>query len=424
MAKITPFKALRYDKKVSLKQVVCPPYDVINRVQRREYMRKSPYNIVKIVLPNHKGSMSGYKKARRDLFRWIDKGILKYDDTPSFYIYVQEFSVDDKKMSRCGFLSLLKLEDSRARGVLPHENVFSKPLLDRVNLMKAAKAHLSPIFIVFQDKNARAHKILESIIKAKRPDLDIYADNARHKLWRLTDNTLIERLTRHLNLSRTFIADGHHRFRASMKVRDYFENKKSKTDGHRYTLAYFVSSADAGLRILPTHRAVKVLPAGFNLNYLENKLKDYFDISFISANKAKIMLKYAFRNKQRAFVLYYKKKYIFIVLKDKKIIKDIGPKCASIKWKSLDVSILHNLIFRKLLRIKERIAKDRNIYYYKDRKELIAQVDLGRQGLGVLLNPSIMEDVVALAKKDEKMPHKSTYFYPKPLTGLVIHKFQ
>ena len=127
MAKITPFKALRYDKKVSLKQVVCPPYDVINRVQRREYMRKSPYNIVKIVLPNHKGSMSGYKKARRDLFRWIDKGILKYDDTPSFYIYVQEFSVDDKKMSRCGFLSLLKLEDSRARGVLPHENATASP---------------------------------------------------------------------------------------------------------------------------------------------------------------------------------------------------------------------------------------------------------------------------------------------------------
>ena len=423
MAKIIPFKALRYDKKVSLKQVVCPPYDVINRIQRREYMQKSPYNIVKIVLPNRKGPVSDYKKAKRDLSRWIDRGILKYDDTPSFYIYVQECLVEGKKISRCGFLSLLQLEDSRGRGVLPHENIFSKPLFDRVNLMKAAKAHLSPIFIVFQDKNAKAHGILERIVKAKKPDLDIYADSARHKIWRLTDNILIEKLIRHLNLSQTFIADGHHRFRASIKARDYFENKKSKTNGHKYTLAYLVSSEDAGLRILPTHRAVKVLPEAFSLNYLESKLKGYFDISFISANKAEKMLKRAFKNKQCAFVLYYKKRYIFIVLKDKKIIKDIGPECASLKWKSLDVSILHNLIFKKLFRMKERVAKDRNIYYYKDKKELIGQVDLGRQGLGVLLNPSTMEDVTALAKNNEKMPHKSTYFYPKPLTGLVIHKF-
>jgi len=423
MAKIAPFKALRYDKKVSLKKVVCPPYDVINRIQRQEYIKKSPYNIVKIVLPDRKGTVSGYKKAQRDLSRWIGKGILKYDDTPSFYIYVQECLIEGKKISRCGFLSLLQLEDSGARGVLPHENVFLKPLFDRVNLMKNTKAHLSPIFIVFQDKNAQAHGILKSITNAKKPDLDIYADNARHKLWRLTDNILIEKLILHLKLSQTFIADGHHRYRASIKTRDYFENKKINSDGHKYTLAYLVSSEDAGLRILPTHRAVKVVPAGFCLNYLESKLKGYFDISFISTNKTDNALKRAFTNKQCAFVLYYKKRCVFIALKDRKIIKAIGSERASLKWKGLDVSILHNLVFKKLLKIKERTGKDRNIYYYKDKRELIGQVDSGRQGLGVLLNPSTMEDVVALAKNNEKMPHKSTYFYPKPLTGLVIHKF-
>jgi uncharacterized protein (DUF1015 family) len=423
MSKIAPFKALRYDKKVSLKDVVCPPYDVINRIQRQEYIKKSPYNIVKIVLPDRNGCRVNYKKAAKDLSCLMDKGILKYDDTPSFYVYIQECTVEGRKISRSGFLSLFKLEDSESKGVLPHENVFSKPLLDRVSLMKAIKAHPSPIFIVFNDKNARAYEILKSVIDAGRPDLNIRADNARHKLWLLKDKALIEKLTLHLKTSQTFIADGHHRYKASVKVRDYFESRKLKTDGHRYALAYLVSSKDKGLKILPTHRAVKILPEKFSLDYIKNMLKDCFDVSFIGAKKADTALKSAFTKKKCAFVLYYKKKHILVVLKDKKVVKNINPKGASIRWKGLDVSILHNLVFSKLLKIKERLEKDRNIYYYKDKKELINQVDLGRQALGVLLNPSTMEDVVALAKNNEKMPHKSTYFYPKPLTGLVIHKF-
>jgi uncharacterized protein (DUF1015 family) len=423
MSKITPFKALRYVKKISLKDVACPPYDVINRTQRQGYIKKSPYNIVKIVLPDRNGCAVDYKKAAKDLSHWIGKGILKYDDTPSFYVYVQEGTVDGKKISRCGFLSLLELDDSKSKGVLPHENVFSKPLFDRVSLMKSIKAHPSPIFIVFDDKKARAHEILKSIINNSRPDLNIFADNARHKLWVLEDKTLIEKLTLCLKKSQTFIADGHHRYKASVKVRDYFENRKSKSDGHKYTLAYLVSSKDKGLRILPTHRAVKALPEKFSLDYIKNTLKDYFDVSFIPAGKTASVLKKAFVERRCAFVLYYKKRFILIKLRDKRIIKDIGPANASPRWKGIDASILHNLVFRKLLKIKERVGNERNIYYYKDKKELIGQVDMRRQALGVLLNPSTMEDVVKLARNNERMPHKSTYFYPKPLTGLVIHKF-
>jgi uncharacterized protein (DUF1015 family) len=440
MAKIAPFKALRYSKKVSLKDVVCPPYDVINRVQREGYIRKSPHNIVKIVLPGRSSRGVDYKKAAAELSRWIDRGVLKYDDTPSFYVYVQECLIEGKKIRRSGFLSLLKLEDSVSKGVLPHENVFSKPLLGRVSLMQSIKAHPSPIFIVFQDKNSKAQMILQGIINTKKPDINIRADNSRHKLWFLKDKALIEKLTLQLKTSQTFIADGHHRYRASIKVRDYFEKQgyipfsanSAKlengmcpcfSDGHKYALAYLVSSKDKGLKILPTHRAVKALPKAFSLDCLQNMLWDYFDISFIQAKKADDALRSAFTKKKCAFVLYYKKKHILVVLKDKKVVKNINTKGASIRWKGLDVSILHNLVFRRLLRVKEQTGKDRNIYYYKDKKELIAQVNAGRQALGVLLNPSTMEDVVALAKNKEKMPHKSTYFYPKPLTGLVIHKF-
>ncbi|NQT95800.1 MAG: DUF1015 domain-containing protein [Candidatus Omnitrophica bacterium] len=424
MAKISSFCALRYNpKKVPVKKVVCPPYDVINHSQRKGYIKASPYNVVRLVLPERKDSTRNYKKAEKDLLQWTEKGILRPDPVKSFYIYVQECSIDGKKVSRCGFISLLKLEKKGNSGVLPHENVFSKPLNDRVNLMKQTKAHLSPIFIVFKDSKAKAQKILTGIIRKNKPELDIYADNSRHKLWQVTDKRLIAELTKHLNSSEAFIADGHHRFRASMATKRYFDTKKTKGDGHSYTLVYLASSEDKGLKILPTYRAVKVLPKGFDIEYIKSRLNGYFDIRPIASRKVDAYLKIAFQKKECAFILYYKKKYLLITLKNKGAVRSIGPKGASLTWKRLDVSILHHLVFEKLLKIREKLGKDRNIYYYKGKNELIKQVDTNSHKLGILLNPSTMEDVIELAKKGEKMPHKSTYFYPKPLTGVAIHKF-
>jgi uncharacterized protein (DUF1015 family) len=424
MAKIIPFQALRYNTdKVRLKHVVCPPYDVINRSQRKACIKQSPYNIVRIVLPDRKADKPDYKKAGQDLLRWTEKEILRHDNTKSFYVYVQETVIDKERISRCGFLSLLRLETAKNKCVLPHENVFSKPLNDRVRLMTNTKAHLSPIFIVFDDKKKKAQSILSDITSKKAPDLDIYADKARHRLWPVTDKNTIKALSDCLDQSQTFIADGHHRYKASIKTRDHFRKKKLKTQGHEYTLVYLVGSQDKGLKILPTYRAVKILPKGFDFDYIEESIKDYFDIKYISSAKAAGVLETAFKNRECVFVLYYKKRYMCIKLKNKESINHIGPKDASIAWKGLDVSILHNLVLDKLLRVKENTGRHRNIYYYKDRKELIDQIDAGRQHLGILLNPSTMDDVNTLAMQDEKMPHKSTYFFPKPLTGLVIHKF-
>lgn len=424
MVKIRPFQALRYDKdRVHLKKAVCPPYDVINRMQRRGYIRESAHNIVRLVLPRRKGYVHDYKKAKDDLAAWIEKGILRYDAAPGFYVYVQESKIDGRKINRCGFFSLLKLEGKKGTGVLPHENVFSKPLFDRANLMKHTAAHLSPIFIVFKDAGARAQRLLSDIVRGSKPESDIYADNSRHRLWPVADKGVIDKLIKCLGSSQTFIADGHHRFRASALAKEYFDKRRKKGSGHSYTLAYLVSSEDKGLEILPTYRAVKVLPKGFNITYMKDRLAEYFDIRLISAKAVRQSLKKAFKRKGCAFVIYYRKRYMLITLKDSRIVRDIGPKDASLTWKMLDVSILHNLVFGKLLKIREKAAGQRNIYYYKGGRELIKKVNSGQQKLGVFLNPSTMNDVITLAGNNEKMPHKSTYFYPKPLTGLVIHKF-
>lgn len=427
MAKISPFSALRYDPlKVALTKVVCPPYDVINRQQRRDYIKKSPYNIVRIILPERKDNRRDYAKAKREFYNWIDKGILKEDSPPAIYIYLQEYKIDRKVLARLGFLSLLELKDGRKGGALPHERVFSKPLLDRSRLMKKTRAHLCPIFIIFRDKQALTSKLLLNKIKYKRPQVDIRFEGVRHKLWRVTDQPFIERLTALMKNAKVFIADGHHRFEASLAVKRYFSSlykKRTDRNGYTHTLVYLVSSKDKGLTILPTYRAVKILPANFSMEYMLKRLSGYFKVKTITAKKVQDILGRAANKGECAFVIIYENRYLYLVLKDKDIIKRIGPKGSSYQWRRLDVSILHNLVFAKLLGIKEKIALHRNIYYYKDQKELVAKVKSGEHQLGAFLNPNKMEEVERIAEANERMPHKSTYFYPKPLTGLVIHKF-
>jgi uncharacterized protein (DUF1015 family) len=390
-------------------------------------MRLSPYNVVRLVLPEGKNGKRDYRRAEKDLKSWSKKGILKKDISPSFYIYSQECVIEGKRLNRFGILSVLNLEQKGNSGVLPHENVFSKPMQDRVELMKHTKAHLSPVFIVFKDTASKAAKTISGIIKNNKPDSDISFEGTRNKIWQVSDASVIDKLSRYISKADTFIADGHHRFKASTITKAYFDSKLNKrsTDGngHTKTLVYLVSSQDKGLKILPTHRAVKILPKGFSVEYIKERLNSSFDIKTIPSKEVDKRLKTAFINRKTAFVLYYNKKYILLILKDKNAIKNIGPKGTSLTWKRLDVSILHNLVFAKLLGIKEKIAKERNIYYYKGKDELIKQINSGRQSLGVILNPSTLEDMIKLAKAGEKMPHKSTYFYPKPLTGMVIHKF-
>lgn len=427
MTKISPFPALRYDtKKVSLAKVVCPPYDVINRQQREGYIKRSPYNIVKIVLPDRKGNRRDYAKAKREFYSWIDKGILKQEDTPAIYIYLQGYRLGKKALARLGFLSLLELEDRSKKAVLPHERVFSKPLLDRTCLIKKTRAHLSPVFIIFQDKNGLASRLLLSKIRDKDPEVDINFEGVRHKMWRVTDGRFIERIAGLMKGAKVFIADGHHRFEASLAVKDYFsamQKKGAEIGGYSHTLVYLVSARDKGLLILPTHRGVKKLPNGFSMRYMLERLNRYFKVRTITSEKVQDALHRAASGKKCAFVIFYKNKYLHLVLKDKDIIERIGPRNSSYQWKSLDISILHYLVFAKLLGIKEKVGLRRNIYYYKDLKELVGKVKSSEHKLGVFLNPIRMEEVAKIAEADERMPHKSTYFYPKPLTGLVIHKF-
>jgi uncharacterized protein (DUF1015 family) len=289
--------------------------------------------------------------------------------------------------------------------------------------MKEARAHLSPVFIIYKDSEAKAQALLIKAVKDKAPDADIIFEGVRHKFWHISEKGFIDNLTKILGSAKTFIADGHHRFAASVAVKDYFDKRKISSNGHNYTLAYFVSSMDKGLRILPTHRGVKVLPKGLDMKSVKEKLSGCFAVRQIGYGQISSVLQKAAKRKECGFVIFYKNRYLFLIFKDKSIIKKIGPKENSYAWKRLDVSILHNLVFSKLLNIREKIGSQNNVYYYKDKDELIGKVKSGEYAIAFMLNAPSVDDVEEIASFGEKMPHKSTYFFPKPLTGLLLHKF-
>lgn len=423
MPKIKSFQGVRYESsKVLLKDVVCPPYDVINSKQKKMYKANSPYNIVRIILPDSKkNSGIDYIKLKDVLNNWTDKGIILKDDKPALYIYSQQYNIDNRFYERSGIIGLVELKNEKEREVLPHEKIFQGPLLDRARLIQELKSHLSPIFIIFNDEKAAATDLIRDIIRKHKPDDEVKFEGINNRLWKITDEALIERLTGIMEKAGVFIADGHHRFEASMKVNDYFSKRGEKDGGHKYTLAYFVSCDDPGLIILPTYRAVKNLPNGFSFEYIIKKTGEYFDCEKVAAKDVDNTLNSAAKAGKHTFIFYIDGRYMSITLKNNEIVRKFRLKNKSDCWNNLDVSILHNMIFNKLLSIKEEINGKKNIYYYKDRKELLRELKNGRIKLGVFFNAPSVRDVKEIADSGERMPQKSTYFFPKPLTGMVIH---
>ncbi len=327
MAKIEPFCGIRFNsKKVgSLSKVVCPPYDVIDRQQRKQYLKKSRHNAVSLVLPKGKSRHNGHMNAKKLLENWLNSDILIRDEKPSIYISLQRYKIDKTIKSRLGFISLIELEDKKK--VLPHEKIFDKFKFERFNLMRTARAHLSPIFTVFNDEGRGVEKLLSSVIKNKKPIIDIKVEGVREKLWKIQDRDFISNLRQLIHKKKVFIADGHHRFEASLYLRDYMREKqclRKPKMPYDYALIYFLSMQDKGLSILPTHRAIRYLPNNFSKEFMLNRLSKHFQIRTLKT-KAELVkrLQMADKRKRHAFGFFYGSSYIFALLKNEKAIKDI-----------------------------------------------------------------------------------------------------
>ncbi|MDD5291723.1 MAG: DUF1015 domain-containing protein [Candidatus Omnitrophica bacterium] len=417
MANIRGFRGVCYspDKIMDLSTAVCPPYDVINKQEQDYYYRESPYNFIRLILNKSEeaDNNTNNKYTRANLFfnEWLKTGILKQDNKETIYFYKQDYLCGNKELSRIGFIALLNISDSTI--VFPHENTHTAPKMDRLELVKNVKANLSPIFTIFSDKGSVVENIFNKYLSRRKPDFALKdVEGIRNSVWRLTDEDKIAQILRKMKETKIFIADGHHRFEVSLMYLNLMrkEDKAYSADkSYNCIMTYFTPMEAEGLYVMPIHRIVK-LQIGLD------RLKDIFKIHKVdSVSVLEEKLKKSPKSKC-VFGLYYDKDYYLLELKDKQPSDNYfkQKKC----FKGLDVAVLDFYIFAQLLKIKKE-----DIVYTKDIYEIKNLADNDSKS-AFILRPINVEQIRDVALCGEKMPPKSTYFYPKLLSGLVAHKFE
>jgi uncharacterized protein (DUF1015 family) len=433
---IKPFKAFRFDAGVvgDAGSCISPPYDVISDEQQQKLYEKSEYNVVRIIKgqtdASNGNSSNQYIRAADYFNSWIERGVLKQDPAEAIYAYIQDFELAGEHFQRDGFIALAKLEKLGGM-VKPHEYTLEKPKIDRLNLKRATKADFGLVFMLYEDQKQIADKIIENTA-GQEPLIDfIDEQNVRHRLFAIKSEEDIGAITKMMSGKSCIIADGHHRYETAL---NYL--KENSNPGAGYQMTAFVNARHGGLVILATHRLVANIE-NFSVSKLIDGLKRDFEITqyAFDSGPAKTGAKQQMLAKMKAehdkhnsaFGIYGGNNAFYAaVLKNRQAMDSVSPD-KSRAWRELDVSILHKLILEKLLGIGvEHLGSSSNVEYIKDTgvaiDESIAMVDDGQKQAAFFMNPVKMQQLRAVTESGERMPQKSTYFFPKMYSGLVINK--
>ncbi|MCX5703609.1 MAG: DUF1015 domain-containing protein [Candidatus Omnitrophica bacterium] len=424
MAKIKPFKAIIYNpqKIKDISSVVCPPYDVISDQAQERYHGNNPYNLIHILLGKDTPGEDKYRRAGNYFKDWLKDRILIQDDRPAIYFYSQQYNLRGEKRTRLGLISLLHLGDKDS-AAFAHENTRLGPKEDRARLLKQVKANLSPIFVVFMDKKRIIQRIHQRHIQGKTPFIDVTdQDKTIHKLWRLDSPEMLSSIQASMSGEKIFIADGHHRYEVACAYRDEMRQKLGDSvtgeENFNYILSYFTNTTSRGLSILPIHRLLK-LEAKLDLEDFIAKLKDYFDVEEIKEKERFFFLMEKGGRTEHVLGVYKDKRYWLLRLRNIKILDKMISDKPKV-YRSLDVAILNTIVFKKTLGL-DLEAKD-NIEFGSGADGFIKEADNNPLYIAFFLNPVQIQQIISVALNGERMPPKSTYFYPKVLSGLVINR--
>lgn len=424
MAEIKPFKGMRYNTFLAGKigELCCPPYDIISEEERLGYIAENEYNVIRLELP--KEGEDVYKTAGEVLDMWRNTGVLVHEIKPAVYIYEEEFNAYNKRSSVKGIIVRVKVEEFSKGVILPHEFTLSKAKADRLNLMKATNCNFSQIYALYMDEEHTTLKTIDRLSDRKPDQKFTDSDHVTHKLWIITDEKVIEKLVNDFADRKLYIADGHHRYETALNYRNYCrENGISKEgDPQDYQMMYLVDMQHPGLVVFPTHRMVRDLES-FDKDEVLKGCEEYFDITkFTSVGNINSELSKQYKQGKKAFGFYCGKgEWYLLVLKDIEVMADVLPDLSEAS-QQLDVSVLHSLILEKTMGIdKENMANQINLTYTKFFEEAIMKVDKGEFQCSFILNPTRVTEIRDVAAAGEKMPQKSTYFYPKMITGMVMN---
>jgi uncharacterized protein (DUF1015 family) len=420
MPALKPFSAVFYNKEVveNLSNVYCPPYDIISKEQQENYYKQDPYNFIRLELaretPKDNEKDNKYVRARKTYEEWLKKGILKKDEKPCIYFYKQDYKYLGQKYTRMGFLGLLKINEDSGVRILPHEHTHAAAKTDRLALWSALKSNLSPIFVGYADKGGKIDRVFIKELAMAKPYMEaVDPDKVKHTIWRLEDPDRIQEIVNVIDGQDLFICDGHHRFEVANQIRrEALKTAKKKPTGeepYNYVMTYFTNLDSKDLQIFPIHRIVKKFPISVNL------LEQYFRIDKIKTKVDWLVLLARAGQNEHAFGLYNKQGMFLLRLKNKTLM-DKMVKDGSRDYCSLDAVILKAFVL-------DQVGVDtEDVVYSKDPEEVLQAVNEGRAEAGFVLNPVQVRQLRSIALNDERMPPKTTYFYPKVLSGLTIYK--
>ena len=420
---IKPLNALVYNQdKVEIKDVIAPPYDVISEKYRDELYKRSPYNITRLILSN---AEDPYKDASETFRKWLDEKVLIKTDKPVIFYLLQKYKLNGKEITRKGFIARNKIEDFSTGNILPHEFTMSGPKEDRLKLTKACKANFSQIFMVYSDP---AKQIENAVDISATPFIDITDDNGvRNIVWKIEDQKTISLIENVLKDKTLLIADGHHRYETALNYRNFLGENAGEAN---YVMSYF-TNMDDDLLIYPTHRIITKWIEPYVLLETVKKYFDVKDYTFTGANKAEVKKEFlnAIEKSSKYKItmgLYMKNVNKFYLLTLREDVNSILDEYnVPDELKTLDLTVLHKVILTKELGFteEEQMAQD-GIKYIKVENEAFDMIDLGRAEASFIMAYPKIEDIKRISSAGYRMPQKSTYFYPKLLSGIVINPLQ
>lgn len=435
MAIIAPFRGLTYNfKKLGdMSRLVAPPYDVINEQEQEEYYNTHPNNVIRLILgkkrPGDTDTDNRYTRSAEDMKKWEETGVLVRPEAPVMYLTAHDYDPGDGKgpRTRWGLIALVRIEEEGSRVILPHEKTFSAHKSDRLNLMKACNAQLSQVFGLFDDSD----NIISGIAaEAGGSPSDVsfdFKDGTSHRMWIIKDAAFFKKAANAMRDKSIFIADGHHRYETSRNFRNLMREKYGEDNGDKpydYVMMYLSDMNDKGLTILATHRLIKEYRT-FDKDMFLDKARQYFSVAEMPAAGPVELgdeLEEA-GQKTSAIGFYYhssEKYYILSLLPDA---MDKSEEALQPSLKQLDVIVLTRLLLNDCLGItKEDMDNDKLIKYVSNMGEALSLIETGDCKMAFLLNPTRIDQVKDVAGDFLTMPRKSTFFYPKVISGLVFNK--
>ncbi len=432
MAKIFPFRGLTYNPQQinDFSSVVAPPYDVISPEYQAELYDRSPRNVVRIDFCR---DADPYTTVPRRFLEWQEDGTLVAEDKPAIYYLSQEYRLADGiARERRGFIALTAIEDFGG-GIHGHEHTLAEPREDRLKLMLACDAQFSSILALYTDEKPTLTDALSEHVRSRPPKVEA-AEGAygTSRLWAVTDPGLIGMVREAMSRQAVFIADGHHRYEAARGYRGRRLAERpgaSGDEGFNRVMMYFANLQEEGVVILPTHRLVRELPEA-PMAELEQKLGRHFHVEAFPADAGgRRRFLDTVQNPeggQRLLGACFggDSRYLALRARDGETMRQLAPDMGP-ELRGLDVTTLHVLLMEHLLGVSTRDAVNTDaVAYTHDAEEALAEVESGGCRAAFILNPPTAGEMIDVSLKGEKMPQKSTYFFPKLVTGLVIHKVE